>query len=434
MAFFDNIRRPFAPDDEGGTPIAQPNAPATDPQSLAALTQDAQQRAAIVQGLQDQADAKAKGQTQDNAAQAGMLQQAMAQQQATPAVPADVPTIAPSVAGMGALPQPTLNPYDLASAAATAAGNTANVGQAQPSQDAPQRPAGAGLLGTVGKVGGTLLDILKYGPFVAEAHANQAARQAKQAQDTQTGNIAQMRAMAEYRTANRPQTTTVGDQFGTIDQDTGQFTPNYTAQPKPAGAAQIPFGASVDPVTHEVTWAKGVVSPEQAAATVAARDDARQKHSDDMQAANFAHSDAMQARSLEAIKARSSGTGTAAPLPTGTVDYLAQRYITDGSLPSFGMGKASAGMKAAVINRAVEMQSATGQTGADGATNKATFHATATALSGLSRTSANVLASERTRHERRPGAFHNDQGRRHHRNASVQRMAAGRAHRTWWQP
>ena len=68
---------------------------------------------------------------------------------------------------------------------------------------------------------------------------------------------------------------------------------------------------------------------------------------------------------------------------------------TGGDLPQLGLGKAGAGMKAAILNRAIEMESASGRTGADGAASKAGFAGEMAGQRSLGTRSANInLAAE----------------------------------------
>ena len=149
--------------------------------------------------------------------------------------------------------------------------------------------------------------------------------------------------------------------------------------------APLPPGMVRDPATGVITAMPGFLLPADELKAKQAADDARQKASDARQAATFAHSDAaaarsqahsdaMQARSLAAIAARTGPNGTTAPLPDATVEYLAGRYnATGGELPQLGFGKAGGAMKAAIINRAVQLETAAGHTGADSASAQVAF-------------------------------------------------------------
>ena len=74
---------------------------------------------------------------------------------------------------------------------------------------------------------------------------------------------------------------------------------------------------------------------------------------------------------------------------------MAQRYLIDGTLPQLGMGKASAGMRSQIVNKAVQLAAANGQTGADGVAAKAGFAGQLAGQRALGTRSANInLAAE----------------------------------------
>lgn len=78
------------------------------------------------------------------------------------------------------------------------------------------------------------------------------------------------------------------------------------------------------------------------------------------------------------------------------VDYIAEQFVGTGKMPPMGMGKAATANRNAVLNKAAEIEAATGATGQDAATRWATMKADTAALSNLSKQAAMINAFEST--------------------------------------
>lgn len=78
------------------------------------------------------------------------------------------------------------------------------------------------------------------------------------------------------------------------------------------------------------------------------------------------------------------------------MNLAAEQYRTFGTLPAIGMGKAAATLRAQIISRAAKINTDSGISASDAMGNRADFHANQAALTTLSRTAAQVLASENT--------------------------------------
>lgn len=78
------------------------------------------------------------------------------------------------------------------------------------------------------------------------------------------------------------------------------------------------------------------------------------------------------------------------------ITYAAQIYANTGQMPSVGMGKQAAQLRAQIISRAAKLDADNGISGTDRAGRMADYKADRGALTTLSRTTAQVLASENT--------------------------------------
>lgn len=93
--------------------------------------------------------------------------------------------------------------------------------------------------------------------------------------------------------------------------------------------------------------------------------------------------------------------GSAAPtddgsLSTDAVEQAAERYLTNGTLPPFGMGKTGTANRDKVLNKAAEMEKASGRTGAEAVTAWAGVKADAASLADLTKRRGNIKAFEDT--------------------------------------
>jgi len=84
------------------------------------------------------------------------------------------------------------------------------------------------------------------------------------------------------------------------------------------------------------------------------------------------------------------------PLTGDALDYVAQQYVQTGQLPAFGMGKAAAANRRAVMNRAAEIEKETGATGYDAVTRHLAIKSAASTLTKVQQQQAQVKQFEDT--------------------------------------
>jgi hypothetical protein len=83
-------------------------------------------------------------------------------------------------------------------------------------------------------------------------------------------------------------------------------------------------------------------------------------------------------------------------LSDDAVEQAAERYLANGTLPPFGMGKTGTANRDKVLNKAAEMEKATGRTGAEAVADWAGVKANTAALAQLTKTRSMVESFENT--------------------------------------
>lgn len=94
--------------------------------------------------------------------------------------------------------------------------------------------------------------------------------------------------------------------------------------------------------------------------------------------------------------AKADAADEVTPLTKDSLDYVARQYMINGQLPPLGMGKNATSQRAAIINRAVEIEAETGSTGADAAVRHMNFKAAQSGLNTVTRQRGIVEAAEGT--------------------------------------
>lgn len=98
-------------------------------------------------------------------------------------------------------------------------------------------------------------------------------------------------------------------------------------------------------------------------------------------------------RSVAGSATAASAEGT---LTTDAVEQAAERYLTNGALPPLGMGKTATLNRDKILNKAAEMEKASGRTGAEAVAAWAGVKANTTALAQLTKTRSMVESFENT--------------------------------------
>lgn len=96
------------------------------------------------------------------------------------------------------------------------------------------------------------------------------------------------------------------------------------------------------------------------------------------------------------VKVLYTGQGDDNKLDDKTVDYVAHQYMMTGTLPPLGMGKAAASNRDKILNRAAEIETETGATGADAVTRHLAIKSSGAALTQNTKTLAAVSQFENT--------------------------------------
>ncbi len=189
------------------------------------------------------------------------------------------------------------------------------------------------------------------------------------------------------------------DRLSKVAQDRDMLSAQYTAlagKPvavRPGGSLVSPTGTVVYQAPAAPADANKNQTPEQLAAgmvreTLKAKGENREPTATEINTQiqkNKLLTPEQLAQQVTIAKSKADAAGAGAKLEPGTLDYMVQKYETDGVIPPFGMGAVGAKQRASFFNKAAERAAQRGDTGAAQAIRQAEFKSSQATLTDLTK-------------------------------------------------